>query len=846
MILMGCSPVGTLEPKQPNTPPSSMPVSSSADPEILRLWEEIKSGWLTNNLGKPLSILEKEIDTGFRGFERGQLSDLINTQGTIEPQEILEYAYAHDAYYGFLARHGFPVPFAMDDFDPTTTRDAELKETLAVEVRKLKSAYDATEKANKSRGTDVYTIGLAEHIREGLRHYSDAAKKDCPTEMADWQALDKSCGACTEFSAILFFAYKHAGLDPRFMSMARTDPSISSMYLFLGDLAAYGHQVIGIPLSGGRYFYSDLMTEANTSQGLYRYAIELSPRQFATVHLFNKTKDANPIELISITDKLKKLAPEVLSIWTSHVIAEIMTHSMLPEKFGADMADIQRRFGNTPAVEFETETLIEAYNNNGKQDIFKMLKAMEKLDQKDPEGGLMLRVVMGGLLLSGSPGLNKAHLYDMIRPAVDRDPLVYAGVGLLREISRFKFYSRCRDRVEMFSELSERFSDHNTIKLLLGEARMSCWKEEQKNSLKMPGPNLFISGISVMKELADRLEPEAFEPHYQLSENYYDANDLISTSTEFKKVLTLLEKESEAKIRNAKKYARILAIGCTIGDANDVQKICDKFQRFRTEEFPKLAVETLCNDASKIYSGQHGAKISVSELDKRSENIRTVIGSLSRANTERIEIDRLKLRHAVHLFVLSGGDAQLARRMSDGARLDNDKIAGYFADYVETDITPAVLAGNRESFKLVERSLNYFNELLQEGQKKPLVPANVAVALLAYSVGEEEKGNSHLRAAFRIDAAEAKRIYYDWIYKRMLRQTSLNSNVASVVKGDGLNKFEKEWNEPNMVPADLRLPVAKAWRQLAQAYGAINDVATRQDLLKKVAELSALSHKKRG
>lgn len=87
---------------------------------------------------KQQGLTDEILNKGFYGNE-----ELQNDPEEIEPQEILNYVYLHPRYYKMLHDLGIPNPFALDDFNPETKEDEEIRKKFAEVV------VEAKEEASK-------------------------------------------------------------------------------------------------------------------------------------------------------------------------------------------------------------------------------------------------------------------------------------------------------------------------------------------------------------------------------------------------------------------------------------------------------------------------------------------------------------------------------------------------------------------------------------------------------------------------------------------------------------------------------------------------------------------------
>lgn len=207
--------------------------------------------------------------------------------GVLEEREVIGYALDHFERFPEIAGEitGRPIPWSLDDHDPTTTFDAEIRaktqaaittldrllrtqgvapgtllyrERLAVGLFYFAVFPDttATIAADRpgllQRTAELQSLGLTAFqdalFRQGglgtLLTYADAAE-----EATALETLRTKRGFCTERSKVVFAVFRMAGLDPQFASLRWQDlQSTRDAKPFSRD----GHMVVALRL-GHRY-----------------------------------------------------------------------------------------------------------------------------------------------------------------------------------------------------------------------------------------------------------------------------------------------------------------------------------------------------------------------------------------------------------------------------------------------------------------------------------------------------------------------------------------------------------------------------------------------------------------
>ncbi|GEM_PF-6299332 len=230
--------------------------------------------------------------------------------------EVLEYAYRFDRFSSVLAKHGFAVPMAADDFDAATADDAQLRTTLQA------AADHATAEAiaeGFAPGSDAHTRCVAHALYEwGLANLDFA--NDCAEESPAHVAWKQRCGACTETSYIMYRLLRMAGLSPTMMDVGGARPTLDFLAYFEKlppDQLWQEHVVVGVPLAGGIFLQVDVALREFDPN--YPDPLALTPRQAVTDlfygNRFLEVYEHQPLDtaaLQQVQQDLGKVAPNDL------------------------------------------------------------------------------------------------------------------------------------------------------------------------------------------------------------------------------------------------------------------------------------------------------------------------------------------------------------------------------------------------------------------------------------------------------------------------------------------------------------------------------------------------------
>lgn len=339
-------------------------MSTTFDPSSRtgQLWQEMKTA--CGNWGKSVGQLTKEVDVGYVG-DPLWLSGVENVKGRVEGPEVLEWCYGHGSCHPLLSRHGFPLPFAMNDFSGDNWFDDQKRHEIDRALKKFRGARD------RKAAEEIYRWSLS------AMHFND----DCHLESSDWQALLMNCGFCTETSSIMYYVYGRAGFAPRFYFESDSAPDMrwQDRYEKMGanfDM----HVLVGLALKGGTVFV-DRVNERFA--GKHEFAVPISPRAMAGAVLGNfVTEKLGSGDIKAATESLElqmEMMPDDIMVYYRWVFVLLMTGEASREAAAEEM---QRRFPDHPAAFF-----LEALIREGDAEVLKKL-----LDEKDPLRGSMERL----------------------------------------------------------------------------------------------------------------------------------------------------------------------------------------------------------------------------------------------------------------------------------------------------------------------------------------------------------------------------------------------------------------------------------------------------------------------
>jgi len=214
-------------------------------------FEKDSNVWKLYQALKKAGVKDSELDRGYS--EADYINKKRNQYGkndrVIQAEEVLDYALErYERFHLALKEHmGYVIPWSLDDFDPTTTFDQEVRDKLQTKIKYIKEELKKAGYLNTSSdeykellAISVFTYVVAgKRDEKGVRVLGDNIDElrkaklnaivkmilkeggfgladingDCDPEATALEALKKRCGMCTEFSYITYAALKMAGIE---------------------------------------------------------------------------------------------------------------------------------------------------------------------------------------------------------------------------------------------------------------------------------------------------------------------------------------------------------------------------------------------------------------------------------------------------------------------------------------------------------------------------------------------------------------------------------------------------------------------------------------------------------
>ena len=206
--------------------------------------------WKLYQALKKAGVKDSDLDRGY--YETDYINkkrSFIGKDKVVQTEEVLDYALEnYERFHLAISENmGYVIPWSLDDFDPNTTFDQEIRDKIKAKItffrEELKKAGfldPASDKYKELLAVSVFTYVITgKKGPAGLRAPEEAInelkkakltriadqimkegglgtadfKGDCNPEATALEALKKKCGMCTEFSYLMFAALKMAGLE---------------------------------------------------------------------------------------------------------------------------------------------------------------------------------------------------------------------------------------------------------------------------------------------------------------------------------------------------------------------------------------------------------------------------------------------------------------------------------------------------------------------------------------------------------------------------------------------------------------------------------------------------------
>ena len=336
------------------------------------------------NLYKKMGVPDSKLDEGSpkTDYTHKKRATEGKRDKKIQKEEVLGYAAEREEYYAALKETtGYEIPWALNDLE---LRDRIGKAIIFFEEKLVKAGFKkGTDRYNELLGVSLFTFAMASkknpfavkfpknvmseleaaRLKAVINYVGENGglglidiKNDCEIEATAEEALNKSCGECTEMSKILYAVFKLAGLNARF---AHVIPNQRFTKEFKKE-NSYRHISVALKL-GRRTRVFDASLELSNTRAYYdryvRFWFEQTNREFLSVHYLNLGTSHHDNGNLYLAERFYKIAIEINSslpeayynlAGTYHQKGKIelaVTEYNKAIKFNPDLVDAQFNLG---------------------------------------------------------------------------------------------------------------------------------------------------------------------------------------------------------------------------------------------------------------------------------------------------------------------------------------------------------------------------------------------------------------------------------------------------------------------------------------------------------------------
>jgi hypothetical protein len=749
---------------------------------VKNLWNSLVEFHIQN--GGNRAELERRVNVGYPTGCFLPLGETRNNKLFLEGPEVVEFAYSDERYYHLLHKHGFPVPFAMSDFDESTDVDAKWKKKICDGADRIKRDF-IREKGSPKAGSDEYQRELAQRVFAFMRPLLDW--EDDRSIASDWEALERRRGVCVNASAALYFAYRRVGLNPTFLVLKDVRPTIDRLTMFEQVAGPSDHHVlIGVPLKDGG------MLQVDPILGMFdfdfQYTKVLSPRQFTVASLNNAINWGERSRRIRVLRLQQDLAPDEPETYFNTLLADIK--ALDRDAFDQRVKEMYHRFGRTPVVDYYVTKLRLHYDgmHEPKREVVarrqkEFFDALDALCADDPQSGsYALFVTAYGMLTASekdyesskndkgdaySQALAERRLqaarmltYKMAWQSVLLNPYYHSSVRFLHQVAQSALEPL--GIVELYEKLVEKFPEHSHFRWRLAEAYYQAGGHVQD----VPeGVSYLEKAFAQAKMLAEKLEPNRPEVHMVLG---FAAMMLGKSKLAMKSLNRARELLPEKANIERELLGTMVIVGLQNGDADYMNKALGTYADRYADTWASELAWAMLRTNFDIGAGPDGEKVEPAELTRRVSMMLGLFDRIAKDVDDRITLERALVKWTVIIFVASKGDDelvdQLVKRIED---VNKDHVQEAFVVLIEQLVLPILETGeiSEKGPKLAERCLRYLGGQLKPKHRLSLIPCYAQLARRAIVRGKKAMADRVFETAFKIDPQKGPDRYFDVVIR---------------------------------------------------------------------------------
>ena len=850
-----------------------MKTDFSKESMVGNLWKDMKD---TCSASEEIEALEAEVDNGYiTGLTLQNSACVDSNNGTIEAAEVMEFAYDHPKYHHLLAKNGFPVPFAMNDFREGTLADDLWRKRVVGEVD---AAIAELGEKGISPFNAGYDLALTEKIFDRMKGIVASIEKDCRVEASDWEALENGCGACTEHSKIIYFALDYAGLDPEFLISFNAKPTLYAMatmtqYAGEGD----SHALAGVTLAGGQKVYADLLgaDEIYEAQSYPLYAESVTPRQFAALHLMNMAqngidkKEIHRLDLIAseiLPDEIRysirpfyykletlkedELEEEIAKLRSKHGESDVneLIIAILRYDYatitGKDVEMRKEKTDELLGIVSGTEPRLAAFNYYWEAEaivtmgINKLEESLEKNLSETQRRSLERKIAK-----------LKKEAYGLAKQSVMLNPLWFKSIQLLDKLA-YEWLKNSR-RVELYRQLIDAHPGHSHFRLQFGAASAECARAEMGASDPVNqcdnAAKIVDEGMAHLKAIAYKLEPDLAEAHLLLGSLALITNDQRLGIAEIEKSRALMGAIAED---NVNALTANIVLGMYKGDMNMAKHSIDRLEKLVPERLPKLLWDLFNYQPANYYLDADRKTLGSDELEKRLEVVEMVIDRTEKAANDPNKADVLRAAQAIILLMANYGATEMPDRIFKNIKEPlHENVQATLENMLHNAVHAPFSKSNFENgrFKEAIDITKFMEEKLEPSRKGLTIPVYMTIADRAIDRGKAEYAEDALSRALEIDAQKAADLYFDQIcvrhFSAYLDKDAKKAEKAREFKLTWL-AMEALWNVKEKLPPSTLDKMKSGYDVIADSLAKSGQKPKAKEATERMTELSNILDKR--
>ncbi len=794
--------------------------------------------------GQSAESLEKSVN---RGYITGYYPEPVrhaNDPTKIESTEVLEFAYSDPAYYRLLAKHGYPVSFAMNDFNDGTNVDKKWHDQITVKVDEIRKQL--RDEGVMQDGDNDFKRELAKRIYDYVLSFFPRNIKDCKPERVDWDALENKCGFCSEASSILYFAYRYADLKPVFLESFESEPLLKN-YMDYGSFPRYagGHVFVGTLLSENDVIEADI--GRRRFGGHNSFARRISERRFAGAYLINLEADITAGRGGSnISGAIFDILPDDQRSALGVVASEVKT--MTPIQLVSRISWFLDLFNASPRRDYHVTEMQYLYALAQKQQSSPdILNAIREFVKADPRGSC----VDAHLLVAGSLGnlentkanaatddernkidanIAKAKriLGDIVESSVRGNPNFLPMTNLLEQVEMERHTPE--ERIELYRDLIRSYPQNNIFRYLFANECTNFISAAVTQ--RQDGGNIDSIRDETLRHLKALIKSEPDQPplHYQLSRLALYTRDDATALTAGKRGLEL---SGDEWIAGPSFLGYLVLVGIHSGDSDFLNLVLQKLQKDWPGESSQRLREIIGNEWGGYYTSADGRPLPRSELDLRINLVRKVMMALAEAGESSPSMDFMRWRQGGALALAFGAPVDTAKTFFDEIEnKSSEEMQKKFeaclaaADKKIGDVDGRMFEANSPNMGLDRVKL--IESYLTQERKTLAIPTYLKFASWAFDCGREDVSCEALEAAIRIDPEKAAGDFFNDAFDKRFEaiETGDSSNKENARRSlHGLiSMLDPLWNNAGLLQDDGVHRLDEAYARLAEKLNALGDV----------------------